>query len=251
MSSRMSTAVCTAGARQGGGHRLRPRRDLHRGARHHGRELGRILRRQQDRLRHRHQPDEGSAHQLRGRPERVSPRTHVLHGGPDRRLARRPRLVYFGYDASNLTAQNCASPCRTELANGYAKLFESSCTVGNSCTQLKHAFRRNDESGTTDVFVKALGVPAINQKDNFSPFCNNGTTGPAINAVTLPSCTANADCNPGGTAGGTCDTNAANRTFDKCTKLGCSASTPCPAAPPARPPASATWRRTPARRRRF
>jgi hypothetical protein len=143
------------------------------------------------------------------------------------------RLIYFGYDASNLTTQNCSSACRTELANGYAKLFQSSCTVGNSCTQLKHAFRRNDESGTTDVFRGSMGVPAIVQKDNFTPFCNSATTGPAINPTGLIPCTgvpaAGTDpaCNPGGGTGGLCDTVATSKTFHFCTRVQCTTDGQC------------------------
>ena len=77
---------------------------------------------------------------------------------------------------TDVNAQNCNDPCRTELANNYAKLFEGSCTPGNGCTQVWHAFRRNDESGTTDVFIKSLaGFPGIDQQNNYTPFCGGVT----------------------------------------------------------------------------
>jgi hypothetical protein len=48
-------------------------------------------------------------------------------------------------------------------------MFESGCSDGE-CTQLQHAFRRDDISGTTDTFLSLLSLPGV--AANPSPFCN-------------------------------------------------------------------------------
>jgi len=80
------------------------------------------------------------------------------------------RLIYAGMEhngGSNIANQHCGSDARRILANTYGLLFQGGCTTGE-CTQLAHAFRRDDLSGTTDTVITLLGLPAIGT----IPFCN-------------------------------------------------------------------------------
>ena len=87
------------------------------------------------------------------------------------------RIVFAGvmHDGT----RDCANPVRLSLLNQWGKLFQGSCTSG-ACTQLSHAFRRGDASGTTDVFLSSMGSPlgglASQQIANGGPavnwFCN-------------------------------------------------------------------------------
>src|SRR5690349_2924331 len=69
----------------------------------------------------------------------------------------------------------CNSEVRTTLINSWGNMFAkadgTTCTNG-SCTALKHAFRRDDVSGTTDTFLELLALPAIST----TPFCNGNET---------------------------------------------------------------------------
>lgn len=110
------------------------------------------------------------------------------------------RIVYAGYDAQITTADPCAvnAPSRTvgttttdvadpafltlrcnsslrqELVNNWDSIFQTGCT--DNCQALKHAFRRDDFSGTTDVFLELLALPNINNSATppvaQRPFCN-------------------------------------------------------------------------------
>jgi ABC-type phosphate transport system substrate-binding protein len=80
------------------------------------------------------------------------------------------RLVYAGMGDTNSTdpiATRCNSAERTTLVNSWTNLFNG-CSNGQCATGLKHAFRRDDQSGTTAVFLSLLGLPAIGT----TPFCN-------------------------------------------------------------------------------
>ncbi len=61
----------------------------------------------------------------------------------------------------------CDSDVRHTLVNNWANMFETGCVDGE-CTALKHAFRRDDVSGTTDTFLALLSLPSIGN----APFCN-------------------------------------------------------------------------------
>jgi hypothetical protein len=63
--------------------------------------------------------------------------------------------------------KECNSDVRNTLVNNWSNLFEGGCTDGE-CTQLKHAFRRDDISGTTDTFLSLLSLPGVGS----TPFCN-------------------------------------------------------------------------------
>ena len=66
----------------------------------------------------------------------------------------------------------CNSDVRHTLVANWNNLFEEGAGCNgadpDACTQLKHAFRRDDVSGTTDVFLELLALPAIANV----PFCN-------------------------------------------------------------------------------
>lgn len=86
------------------------------------------------------------------------------------------RLVYFGLDNTtgsnpNPTAatplRDCNSAVRQDLVNNYGNLFQNGATCGTGgCTQLTHAWRRDNLSGTTDVFRELTLAKAY-------PFCSN------------------------------------------------------------------------------
>ena len=85
--------------------------------------------------------------------------------------------------ASVVADRNCASDVRYTLANNWTNLFQEGSTCNSTdpdaCTQLKHAFRRDDASGTTEVFLEALGLPPFQSGSRASltirpqrTFCN-------------------------------------------------------------------------------
>jgi hypothetical protein len=92
----------------------------------------------------------------------------------------------------NASRVNCLNPVRQALVDNYGQIFQdvpptASCRTG-TCTKLRHAFRRDDLSGTTDTFVSLVGLTGIaNPTKAFannspmpdraavaSPFCNGG-----------------------------------------------------------------------------
>ncbi|HEX7479006.1 MAG TPA: hypothetical protein VF331_14465 [Polyangiales bacterium] len=97
------------------------------------------------------------------------------------------RIVYSGLDhtsqpsiaacftgepsRSAIGAQNCNSVVRQSIVNHWGNLFQdATCAAGETCTALKHAFRRGDASGTTDTFLTILALPKISATSK--PFCN-------------------------------------------------------------------------------
>jgi hypothetical protein len=85
------------------------------------------------------------------------------------------REVYAGMGASgsNLFARDCNSAARRALVDNWDNLFRG--TTGATCADsnpdngatnvepgLRHAFRRDEESGTTDVFLGQLSLPTVN-----------------------------------------------------------------------------------------
>ena len=74
--------------------------------------------------------------------------------------------------ASNCTweighASRCNSDLRRSLVANFGSLFQGGCT-DPECAQLRHAFRRDDFSGTTDTFLTLLGLPSATGRT----FCN-------------------------------------------------------------------------------
>lgn len=85
------------------------------------------------------------------------------------------REVYTGMGASgtNLFARDCNSASRHAIVDNWDNLFHGS--TGSTCADsnpdsgassvepgLRHAFRRDEESGTTDVFLGQLSLPTVN-----------------------------------------------------------------------------------------
>jgi hypothetical protein len=123
------------------------------------------------------------------------------------------RLIYTGMDlaaGNNILLRDCNSAARRSLVSNWSNIFEGDCAhcadsnpsyngansldrwdVANAYVEpgLRHAFRRDEESGTTDVFLTLLGLPPIDFAANApsgvsgatavayrrlanSPFCN-------------------------------------------------------------------------------
>jgi hypothetical protein len=105
-----------------------------------------------------------------------------------------------------VAARDCLAPARVAIANNYGVFFENNCTSPGSelvagtttavCAQIRHVFRRDDFSGTTDTVVALLGLPAIvqpspTQPTGFSPFCN--AVRPAFAFPAAPTCLQGSD----------------------------------------------------------
>jgi len=97
------------------------------------------------------------------------------------------RLVYFGL--ANTTGSNpdplaatplrdCNSAVRQDLVNNYGNLFQDAACGTGGCTQLTHAWRRDNLSGTTDVFRELVLAKSY-------PFCSNRYTVDANNSTTV------------------------------------------------------------------
>jgi hypothetical protein len=91
--------------------------------------------------------------------------------------------VASGTNAAAWAARDCNSAIRQAVANNYGNFFENKCaaaageTTTTVCTQIRHVFRRDDFSGTTDTMVGLLNLPAIVQPSSAqptgaTPFCN-------------------------------------------------------------------------------
>lgn len=143
------------------------------------------------------------------------------------------RLVYFGIApndmpfaagtgpgdqvlAVNIARRDCMDPSRLELVGSYGKLYQTDCGTDGGCTKLQHAFRRDENSGTTDFFRETLGMESGTQFGNKGfPFCNEYVPAVTLNTTNLgnsTACTTNANCSgnnslcviPTGSTSGTC-----------------------------------------------
>lgn len=87
----------------------------------------------------------------------------MVYGGQNHKTdAVAPKLIA---GARNPERINCNSPVRRALVDNWGNLFSTgtgnqSCRTGG-CTKLRHAFRRDDISGTTDTFVTLVGMTGI------------------------------------------------------------------------------------------
>jgi len=104
-------------------------------------------------------------------------------------------VIYGGLsNASQNTAtgdSGCNSNVRNFLANNWGSLFQNPGCGSGACTILQHAFRRDDSSGTSDIFQQLLGLspsPTSGSNRNFgtSPFCNVGEVGVKAATATNP-----------------------------------------------------------------
>jgi hypothetical protein len=104
------------------------------------------------------------------------------------------RLVYTGCTPGQTAAAcaatdrvtRCGGADRTALINNWGDLFQGvACTGSAGCAGgLRHAYRRDDASGTTGVFLELLGV-AFNAATNLASRTSliTGTIGPVITAM--------------------------------------------------------------------
>jgi ABC-type phosphate transport system substrate-binding protein len=168
------------------------------------------------------------------------------------------RVLLAGFDhtnngtaASNIAARDCNSAERQSLANHYGNIFENNCAApageatatncGGNCAQIRHIFRRDDFSGTTDTIVSLLNLPSVVnpettvsqfpappaaagpaasvvQHTGYNPFCN--AVRPAFALPQTGKCTDGTACTLGGAA---CDDASActgNETADPA-NVGC------------------------------
>jgi len=184
------------------------------------------------------------------------------------------RVLLAGFDHGNtgtnaaaIAARDCNSATRVALANTYGSLFENNCTApagdqtGGVCTQIRHIYRRDDFSGTTDTMVGLLNLPStvtpetsvtvfpngvsttITQHTGYDPFCNSVRPAfmmPQSAAGTCASTTCTTTCADGSTC------SAGNCTTNKCTVGGTacgdgSTCTPSQPEPSCMTGADATW----------
>ncbi len=110
-------------------------------------------------------------------------------------------LVYGGKDLSPGGVTDCNSAARKALVANWSNLFQNGCAngAGTACSAapvngaLWHAYRRDDTSGTSDVFSSILGI-----SPSTSNSANNGFgTSPYCNAMNWDTSTANANCASG------------------------------------------------------
>jgi hypothetical protein len=92
------------------------------------------------------------------------------------------RIIYTGLPTgeNDTFDRSCNGDLRRTLISNWSNLFQNSCTstASESCTgALRHAFRRDDESGTTDVFLTLIAVGTPSLANNTSPFCNVSRAG--------------------------------------------------------------------------
>jgi ABC-type phosphate transport system substrate-binding protein len=108
------------------------------------------------------------------------------------------RIVFGGMTKNagdSVANKDCNSDVRHSLVNNFGALFDGGCTAGE-CTQLMHAFRRADLSGTTDTFLSLLDLDSIGNV----PFCN-GTESEDLDPIRRP-CEADDEvCQVDGTTG--------------------------------------------------
>jgi cysteine-rich repeat protein len=111
-------------------------------------------------------------------------------------------LVYGGKDLSPgaPAAQDCNSTARRNLVANWTKLFQNGCTntaaVCNDATHggaLWHAFRRDDTSGTSDVFAGLLGIAP----GTSNSVANGFGRSPYCNAMNWDTAASNANCAAG------------------------------------------------------
>ncbi len=121
--------------------------------------------------------------------------------------------------AANIARRDCEDPSRLELVNNFGKLFDIDCGNDGGCTKLQHAFRRDENSGTTDFFRETLGVESGTQFGNKGfPFCNEYVPAVTINTTNSgngTACTSNADCTA--TGYGLCSAGTCHRPNNGCT----------------------------------
>ena len=108
--------------------------------------------------------------------------------------------VYGGLDLSNPTAAaDCNSAARAAVVSNWSNLFQNACANGASTVcgpttavkgALWHAYRRDDTSGTSDVFASILGLSPSTSNSSVNGF----GASPYCNALNFDNQTKNANC---------------------------------------------------------
>jgi ABC-type phosphate transport system substrate-binding protein len=109
-------------------------------------------------------------------------------------------LVYGGKDSTAGGAVDCAGAKRQAVVNNWSALFQNACANGEAAcsdaahgggpAKLWHAYRRDDASGTSDVFASILGLSPSTSASALNGF----GTSPYCNALNWDNATANANC---------------------------------------------------------
>jgi hypothetical protein len=87
---------------------------------------------------------------------------------------------------------DCTNPVRGVLLANYQQIVRTKTCTSGVCTKLRHAFRRDDLSGTTDAFQAIVGLVAI------APFTTlRSTAGPNNPEIADSLATASPFCNAG------------------------------------------------------
>jgi ABC-type phosphate transport system substrate-binding protein len=89
------------------------------------------------------------------------------------------RQIYFGAGTAGTGAgSDCGNATRRGLIASWGSVFGQASCAGESCTTLRHAFRRNDLSGTTDTFRDRIGISTSGCATGTCavPFCNGNDT---------------------------------------------------------------------------
>jgi ABC-type phosphate transport system substrate-binding protein len=103
--------------------------------------------------------------------------------------------VIYGGKSHSAALGGCNSAIRNAVANTWGNFFETgaSCQTASNdgCTQLQHAYRRDDGSGTSDVFAQLIGLAnspsaAANFGFGTSPFCNVNEVNPTGATAAAP-----------------------------------------------------------------
>jgi hypothetical protein len=112
-------------------------------------------------------------------------------------------LVYGGLDLSNSSAgQDCNSTARHNLVANWSNLFQNGCANGAASVcgtgtapngALWHAYRRDDTSGTSDVFASILGLSPSTSNSSVNGF----GASPYCNAMNWDNGSGNANCGQG------------------------------------------------------
>lgn len=93
------------------------------------------------------------------------------------------RLLFMGFHHDSAQTRDCDSDARRSLVADWKNLFQGDCG-SSACAgkPIRHAWRRDDASGTTDTFISLLNVPSAYKpaaalptdttKQQSAPFCN-------------------------------------------------------------------------------
>jgi hypothetical protein len=106
-------------------------------------------------------------------------------------------LIYGGKDLSPGGVTDCNSAARKALVANWSQMFQNGCANGTAACAaapfngaLWHAYRRDDTSGTSDVFATILGLSPSTSNSAVAGF----GTSPYCNAMNWDTSSGNAQC---------------------------------------------------------